>query len=123
MRLAAALGVALAFAVTAPAHASTLTVTGTGDANGSCMAGACTTLRVAVDQANALMGPDTISLPAGAYTLTGGPIEITSELTITGPSARTATISTGGARGFSIRGGETVTLQHLSMAGNGVGNG
>src|SRR3990172_8808874 len=60
-----------------PAHAAEFTVNSTADAvdaslgDGTCDDGSgnCT-LRAAIQEANALSGPDTIDLPAGTYTLT-----------------------------------------------------
>jgi hypothetical protein len=67
----------LFFGANRPAHAATFTVNSTADAvdahpgDGVCAdaSGHCT-LRAAVMEANALSGPDTITLPAGTYTLT-----------------------------------------------------
>jgi len=63
-------------------------------------------LRAALQQANALTGPDTIMLPAGTYTLTisgrcedtaaTGDLDITEDLTITGAGAATTIIDGGG---------------------------
>jgi len=66
--------------------------------NGVCAtaAGACT-LRAAIQESNALAGPDTISLPAGAYALTAigpgedagasGDLDVLDDVTITGAGA------------------------------------
>ncbi|MCD6290443.1 MAG: CSLREA domain-containing protein [Anaerolineae bacterium] len=60
------------------------------DSNGNC------SLRAAIMQANALSGPDTITLPAGTYTLSGnaneddctsGDLDIADDLTINGAGA------------------------------------
>src|SRR5215468_7166789 len=88
------------------AHAATFTVTtgndraDTAPGDGLCVAQGLTaacTLRAAVQEANALAGPDTIVLPAGIYGLanTGGDedaaltgdLDITSPVTITGAGA------------------------------------
>ena len=113
----AALAVIIALALAAPtgvgpassAYASsTFTVNSTLDepdatpGNGVCAStpsGACT-LRAAIMEANALAGPDTVTVPAGVYTLTTlRPISITSEVTIVGASARSTTIYHTGQRG------------------------
>ena len=93
--------------------APNFTVTSTADAadtnpgDGVCDdgAGSCT-LRAAIMEANATAGADTITLPAGTYTLaiagTGedaaktGDLDITSDLTITGEGADTSIIDGGG---------------------------
>lgn len=49
--------------------------------NGQCLsAGGECTLRAAIQEANALEGPDRIELPAGNYVLSVGEIDLTSEL-------------------------------------------
>lgn len=101
-RLLRALAAGLLLGASAVAHAATFTVDITADAvpgDGICAtaAGACS-LRAAVQEANALAGPDTIDLPAGTYVLTlAGPAEDASAsgddvhdtLTITGAGAAT----------------------------------
>ena len=94
-------------------------------------AGGTCTLRAAVQQANALTGPDTIMLPAGTYTLTisgrcedataTGDLDITDDLTITGAGAGTTIIDGNGidrvfdvwahvdASGVTIRNGNAGT--------------
>jgi len=108
-------GLLVAAALAAPACAATFVVDSAIDAvdegpgDGICRtaAGACT-LRAAVQEANALAGPDAIEVPAGLYVLTLGPdsgftdardgdLDVTDDLTITGASADT-TIVDGGAR-------------------------
>jgi len=90
----------------APARAATFTVNSMVDGkdgspgNGECLTAipdilACT-LRAAVEEANALAGPDTIILPAGTYTLTIPPgLEITDDVTITGAGATSTVIEAG----------------------------
>jgi len=101
-----------------PASAANFTVNDSSDAvdnnpgDGSCDVGAgqCT-LRAAIMEANALPGPDTITLPAGTYTLTLGPGDddsvngavgasgdldiMNDDLTINGAGAGTTTIRAG----------------------------
>ena len=99
---AANLGRAAMFVVNDTADAVDMT-----PADNLCLtAGGKCTLRAAVQQANALTGPDTIMLPAGTYTLTisgrcedtaaTGDLDITEDLTITGAGAATTIIDGGG---------------------------
>src|SRR5262245_13517839 len=105
--LVAALGLALGLSA-CPAAAVTFTVDTTADAvdalpgDGSCAtgAGACS-LRAAVQEANALAGPDAITLPAGTYVLTlagnddtsaAGDLDVHGTLAITGAGAATTII-------------------------------
>src|SRR5262245_21234519 len=87
-----------------PASAATFTVDATDDAtdatpgDGQCAtkAGSCT-LRAAIQEANALPGPDSIRLPSGTFLIAregadddqciDGDLDITSSITITGGSA------------------------------------
>src|ERR1700675_908151 len=78
MRLAQLLAAvfALCFGVAAGARAANFTVTSTADAvdatpgDGVCAtATAACTLRAAIQEANALSGADSITVPAGTYTL------------------------------------------------------
>ena len=90
--------------VVAPAAAAPFTVNDTADAvdavlgDGKCAtAGGTCTLRAAIQEANALPGPDTIMVPAGTYLLTiegrdedaavTGDLDITDDVTITGAGA------------------------------------
>src|SRR5689334_5510780 len=86
----AAASAAAAFALPSAAQGAAITVTTNGD--GVAADGACS-LREAVQAANtdlavnecaAGSGADQISLGATTYTLTGGQLDVTSELTITG---------------------------------------
>lgn len=110
--LAPVLAVAVLPWLAAPASAAAFTVNSTADApdaapgNGVCATaiGSCT-LRAAIQEANALAGADTITLPAGelAITIPGlnqndittGDLDITGDLTITG-AGQAATIIDGG---------------------------
>ena len=75
----------LALGLGTAAHAATINVTTVVDeADGSCADGDCS-LRDAVS--SALPG-DTVSVPAGTYALTLGPIPIDQSLTLTGAAAR-----------------------------------
>ncbi len=102
------------FMLVGPAQAVTFAVNDTGDfvdetiGDGICDAAGANdcTLRAAIQEANALAGADTISLPAGTFTLSipgageevgaTGDLDITGDLTITGAGARN-TILDGGA--------------------------
>ena len=90
-------------------------------------AGSKCTLRAAVQQANALAGPDTIILPAGTYTLTitgrcedaaaTGDLDITDDLTVTGAGAATTIIDGNGIdRVFDV-------WAHLNASGVTIRNG
>lgn len=91
-------------------------------ADGICAAasGSCT-LRAAVGQANALMGADTITLPAGTYN-TASELTISSNLTIGGAGARVARI-VGPGSGIVVRasGSAEVGLSGVTITGGGMG--
>src|SRR3989442_999830 len=92
-----------------PGQAATFTVDTTldlvdavsGDGLCATASGACS-LRAAVQESRALLGPDTIILPSGIYTLTiagasnnsatSGDLDISEELTIVGAGARTTIV-------------------------------
>src|SRR5689334_10044858 len=116
--LAATIAALLAFA--APAAADTFVVNTTADNPGTCAA-SCS-LRQAIVSSGQTDGPDTIQLPAGEYTLTtdaGGPLQITSPVTITGAAANATFIyAAPGSRVFQIA-GTTAAISRLTMA-NGV---
>ena len=100
------------------AHASSYLVTTTAD-------GGAGSLRDAITQANANPGPDTITIPAGTYTLTiagrgedanlTGDLDVTGATTIIGAGAGSTIIDAAGIdRVFDIVGGPTV-LQGLTI--------
>lgn len=126
------------------AHAASFTVNSTTDAvdanpgNGVCAtAGAVCTLRAAIQEANALAGPDTINLPAGTYTLTiGGAGEnnaATGDLDILSTGGNVTIIGTGAPvidaggidRALHVIGATVditgVTIQGGSVTGSGGG--
>src|SRR4051794_31694706 len=70
-----------------------------GDGNCADINGRCT-LRAAIQETNALAGPDTITLPAGTYTLKGALSAVTGPLTIRGQGG-SATIAAG-TSGYSV---------------------
>jgi hypothetical protein len=78
-------------------------------------------LRQAVLRANAHPGPDTVVFAPwlrGTLTLTGGPVNITDDLTVRGPGASRLTLSGNHAsRAFRVSGGATdVTIRDLTIA-------
>jgi predicted outer membrane repeat protein len=104
-------------------------------------ANACTTnpddcsLRGAIMAANAATGADTITVPAGTYTLTRtgasedaastGDLDVTGELTLTGAGARTTSVAGEAAsfddRVFHNQEGATTTITGLTITGGDVG--
>lgn len=109
-------------ALTGPAHAATFTVNTTAD--GPPVANACVSvqpcsLREAVAAANAVAGVDTISVPAGTYTLTQGELVLSSVATITGAGARETIVDGNDAsRVFSITiSGGKATVTDLTVTG------
>jgi CSLREA domain-containing protein len=84
------------------AHAATFTVNSTtdavdaapGDSICATTGGDCT-LRAAIEEANALAGSDSISLPAGIYPLTIAELRNTSVLTVSGDGPATTIIDGG----------------------------
>jgi len=120
-------------AVVARAGAVTFIVTSTADAvdaapgDGVCaMAGGMCTLRAAIQEANALSGADSITLPAGTYALgilgagedaaATGDLDITGDLSITGATTG-QTIVSGAAidRVFDILSPAVVSLSRLTV--------
>ena len=107
--LTLAIAAVLAAGESTPAYAATFTVNSTADAvdvspgDGACAtaAGDCT-LRAAIQEANALAGPNTVALPAGTYTLSipgtnedaaaTGDLDVTEDLILTGAGATTTII-------------------------------
>jgi hypothetical protein len=115
----------LLLAVAAPAAAATTwNVTNTGDGTGVCPSSTLCTLRAAVVAA---ADGDTVSVPAGVYSLTASdPIMIDNSITISGAGASTTTVDGGNAtRIFEVGGGTstpTVTISELTLEdGNGMG--
>ena len=123
------------------AEAATFVVDSTVDAvdatpgDGVCAtSGAVCTLRAAIQESNALAGADTVTVPAGTYTLTiggtfenaaaTGDLDITDDIVING-NAVSATIIDANAidRGFEIL-GASATFSNLTIRnGNSAGNG
>ncbi|MEW5985729.1 MAG: choice-of-anchor Q domain-containing protein [Chloroflexota bacterium] len=129
------------------AQAATFTVNSPADAvdatpgDGVCAtSGGVCTLRAAVQETNALPGEDTISLPAGTYTLTivganenaaaTGDLDITGNLTLNGAGASTTTINGNGTvtgdRVLHVLSPAVATISGVTMSGgrvNGTGGG
>ncbi|MDO8617189.1 MAG: choice-of-anchor Q domain-containing protein [Dehalococcoidia bacterium] len=113
-----------------PAHAANFTVTKTADtADGACDADC--SLREAIIAANALPGADTITLPAGVYTLAiagpgegaaaTGDLDIAGDLTINGAGAATTIVDGNGThRVFKIFDGTHATIDGVTVR-NGLG--
>ncbi len=106
---------------------STLDETDTTPGDGVCLSasGFCT-LRAAIQEANALAGPDLIKLQTGLYMLTiagisendcaTGDLDITDDLTITGKGAKNTFINGGKLdRVFHIRGSVSVTIADMTI--------
>jgi CSLREA domain-containing protein len=90
------------------------------DSSGKC------SLRAAITEANALVGADTITLPAGTYTLTiggtgenanaTGDLDITGDLTINGSGPTNTTIDGGATdRVLHVHGGVTAELSGVTI--------
>ncbi len=85
------------------------------DANGF------TTLRAALEEANASIGADTITLPAGVVTLSAanGPLAVTENVTIFGSGASTID-GTAFNEVFAIHGAAQLQLDHVTVFSSGV---
>lgn len=120
--IAALLGSLTALVIAAgPASADTFAVDATADTNLTTCSAAprdCT-LRGALNDANALPGPNTITLPASRISLSSALPPISTTLTIQGVSAR-ASIIDGNGRVGTVLGsnfGSHLTLQNLEITG------
>jgi CSLREA domain-containing protein len=112
--LATTITAVLAFA--APAAADTFVVNTTADDTGTC-ATSCSIRQAIVSAEQNGPGPDTIQIPANEYSLTQGPLQITTPVTITGAAAnQTYIYATQGSRVFQIA-GTTAAISRLTMAG------
>lgn len=119
--------------------ATTFTVDSTTDAvddnpgNGVChTAGNFCTVRAAIQEANALSGNDTISIPAGTYTLSiagrdenadaTGDLDITSNITLTGASAATTILNANSIdRVLETRNSAVVSISNITFQGGLLG--
>lgn len=125
----AGLAHAAAFAVDSAADAAD-----TNPGDGVCVsaAGGCT-LRAAIEEANILAGPDTISVPAGTFTLSiagrseqfaaTGDLDIRQELTITGAGAASTIISGNRIERVFHVFNTTVAISDLTIRDGDVGDG
>lgn len=105
------------------AHAASFSVTNSADdpdtapGDGVCatLRGVCT-LRAAMQEANALPGTDTISLPSGTYRLKAGELAVTDDLILTGAGPDNTIISNiHKARVMSIASTATVTIAGVRL--------
>src|SRR5215468_10976245 len=87
--------------------------------------GVAGSLRDAITQANAHHGTDTIKFQprlTGTMILTGGELDITDDLTITGPGATKLTVSGNDtSRVFIVGPGEKVAISGLTIANGNAG--
>jgi hypothetical protein len=133
-RWAPRLGLVALLLATGRVQAADFTVDANGDGvdaqpgDGMCAtaAGACT-LRAAVQEANALPGADTITLPAATYTLSipganedgaaTGDLDVSDTLSIIGPSTGRATIAANRMdRVFDVLPGVSLLLTRVTLA-------
>jgi len=123
----------LGLAAAPGARAASFVVNSTADAvdvmpgDGICATDAATcTLRAAIQETNALSGADTITVPAGTYTIAiagageeaaaTGDLDITGNLTITGAVGGETIVSGGGLdRVFDVLAPAVVTLSRLTI--------
>ena len=107
-------GAAFAVDSTADAHDAS-----PGD--GTCATATVTcTLRAALEEADALAGADTVSVPAGLYTLSLGQLRVTSSggVTVTGAGALSTALQGGGSdRVLEVAPGAAATLADLEVTG------
>jgi predicted outer membrane repeat protein len=86
-------------------------------------------LRAAIEQANALAGADTITVPAGTYDLTLGELHVTDGLTLAGAGAPTTIVEPAliaPSRVFEVSAPSTIsglTIRNGFVAGDGDGGG
>lgn len=115
-----------ALVIAGSASAASFSVNSTGQqadaqpGNGVCATdqGTCT-LRAALGEANALLGPDSVTVPAGTYPVTTWSPAISQSLTLRGTDGSRATIldSGGTAQNWSITGGGNVTFEGFTVTG------
>jgi len=111
------------------AAATTFVVNSTADnadanaGNGQCLTvGGVCTVRAALQEANALAGADTVSIPAGTYQ-TGATLPVSTTVTIEGSDGARATVLDGSAaaRVLSVTGGGTMTFSGITLTGGAGG--
>jgi hypothetical protein len=101
----------------APAAAETFTVTTTTDSPDPCSGTSCPSIRSALVAAGNNGERDTIVVPTGDYTLTGGVLQIATPVTIDGAGMGATRVFAGSSsQVFSISAAVTVTISNLTMA-------
>src|SRR5262245_45387764 len=90
-----------------------------GDGLCAALDGSCT-LRAAVIESNQTDDEDDIVVPAGAYSLTGGRLDATEELSITGAGPSLTTIDGNGSEA-AFGSGRALSLTGLTIHGAAVG--
>lgn len=122
---AAAVIVGLVVAAAVPVWSATFVVDSLNDqtdqvaGDGQCStAGGECTVRAAIDESNALAGPDVIGLPAGIFQIVGAPLVITDDLVVNG-AGKFATDIRGRTQSsvLGISGNVSVTLRDLLIQG------
>jgi len=97
------------------AQASVFEVTRAVDTDNTCRPRSCS-LREAITAANENPGFDEVSIPAGTYHLTLGPLTVLEGATITGADARTTIVDGNGAsRVFEIQSAGAVEISGLTI--------
>jgi hypothetical protein len=109
--------VAVSAATFAPVNGSDGVDVAPGDGVCASSDGTCT-LRAAVQEANALPGPDAITLQAQKYTIASTPLHLTDDITITGPAATACSIrAKKKTRIFQIDAGVQAILSRIAVEG------
>jgi len=94
-----------------------------GDGVCATEAGTCT-LRAAIEEANALAGPDEILVPNGTYRLTAGPLAITGDTVLEGGGMDRSNLQGARtARVLSVAPGANVTIRGFTLRNGGVQDG
>lgn len=92
----------------------------TDPGDGSCVdpSGKCS-LRAAIQEANALLGADTVLIPDGTYVLALGDIPVSDEVTVDGDSDDAELVTIDGNhddRIFDVGAGAALTIRHVTLA-------
>jgi hypothetical protein len=129
------LAIAVVLACAVLARATTFAVNSTIDAtdatpgDGSCETapgnGVCT-LRAAVEETNALAGPDIVTVPAGTYSSVSGALVVSDDVTVAGAGTATTVIDCGPTGGIVV-GAVTariggVTIRHCNAGYGAISN-
>jgi hypothetical protein len=112
----------LTLASTAAAQATTIVVTSTGDGASTCPSASSCTLRGALEET---ANGDTVSIPAGTYTLNGskGTADVRSNISIVGAGSGATTITASPAGGLLEIEGAEVKLSGITFKGGTAGTG